>query len=123
MEIKDLKPGMGKIDIVVTIKDVSEEKQFEKFGKAGRVAKAVAFDATGTIKMSLWNEQIDDIKTGDKIYIKNGYVSEWQGEMQLGTGKFGSLEVVEKSAKKPKEKEDVITTSDEEYFEEEDIEY
>jgi ssDNA-binding replication factor A large subunit len=54
-------------------------------------------DATGSIKMSIWNEDIDKIKEGSKVMIKNGYVSEWQGEMQLGTGKYGSMEVVESS--------------------------
>ena len=63
--------------------------------------------------MSLWNEQIDQIKVGDKLFIKNGYVSEWQGEMQLGTGKFGSLEVVEKSLPEDKVKEEPIQDSSE----------
>ena len=97
MEIKDLKPKMGNVEIVATVKDISEEREFEKFGKTGRVTNAILFDETGTIKMSLWNEQIDQIKVSDTVHIKNGYVSEWQGEMQLSTGKFGSLEVVDGS--------------------------
>ena len=30
-----------------------------------------------------------------KVKITNGYVSEFQGELQLTTGKFGKLEVLE----------------------------
>jgi len=121
MEIKDLQPKMGKIELVVTVKEISEPREFEKFGKAGKVANAMVGDETGTIKMSLWNEQIDQIKVGDKLMVKNGYVSEWQGEMQLGTGKFGSLEVVEKALSEEKAKEEVLQK--EEDVVEEDIVY
>lgn len=94
MEIKDLKPRMGKVEIVVTVKEIFEPREFQKFGKSGKVASAIAVDKTGQVKMSLWNEQVDEVSEGDKVAIKNGYVSEWQGEMQLTTGRFGSLEVV-----------------------------
>ena len=108
MEIKDLQPRMGKVEMVVTVKDIAEPREFEKFGKTGKVANAMVCDETGTIKMSLWNEQIDQIKVGDKLLIKNGYVSEWQGEMQLGTGKFGSLEIVDKALPEEKAEEEVV---------------
>ena len=97
MEIKDLQPKMGKVEIVVTIKDIQEPKEFDRFGKTTRVANATGFDETGSIKMSLWNEDIERIKEGTKVLIKNGYVSEWQGEMQLGTGKYGSMEIAEQA--------------------------
>ena len=95
MEVKDLQAGQGKIDIVVEIVSVSEPRTFEKYGKSGRVANAKAKDASGEITLTLWNEQIDQVKPGTKVHITNGYVSEFRGEMQLGTGKFGKLEVVQ----------------------------
>jgi ssDNA-binding replication factor A large subunit len=45
----------------------------------------------------LWNEDIEKIKAGDKVHLVNGYVSEWQGEMQLTTGRIGKLEIVGKA--------------------------
>jgi len=104
MQVKDLQPRQGKVDIVLDIVDVGEPREFEKFGKAGRVANAIAKDETGDIKLTLWNEDIEKIKSGDKIKITNGYVSEWQGEMQLSTGKFGTMEVIGES-KEAKEEE------------------
>jgi len=74
--------------------DVGEVREFEKFGRSGRVATAILKDETGDVKLTLWNEQIDQVKAGDKIHITNGYVSEWQGEPQLTTGKMGKLEIV-----------------------------
>jgi|TARA_B100001971_G_scaffold209277_1_gene232551 replication factor A1 len=97
MAIKDLKIREGNVEIEVDIVDVGEVREFEKFGRTGRVATAVAKDETGDIKLTLWNEDIDKVKPGDKVKISNGYVSEWQGEPQLTTGKMGKLEVVGES--------------------------
>jgi replication factor A1 len=94
MAIKDLKIREGNVDITIDIVDVGEVREFEKFGRSGRVATAIGKDETGDIKLTLWNEQIDQVKSGDKVHITNGYVSEWQGEPQLTTGKMGKLEVV-----------------------------
>ena len=113
MAIKDLQARQGNVDIVVDIVDVGEPREFEKFGRSGRVATAVAKDETGDIKLTLWNDWIEQVKAGDKVHITNGYVSEWQGEKQLTTGKMGKLEVVNESqgakeemAKGPDEEED-----------------
>ncbi len=96
MAISDLKAGQGKVDITVSVVSISEPRQFEKFGKPGRVATAKVKDETGEISLSLWNDDVDVVKPGDKIKISNGYVNEFRGEIQLSTGRFGKLEVVEK---------------------------
>ena len=97
MQIKDLKPKMGNVDVVVDVVDIGAPREFQKFGKAGRVATAIAKDETGDIKLTLWNEDIDKVSAGDKIHLTNGYVNEWQGEMQLTTGRMGKMEVVGKA--------------------------
>lgn len=94
MKISDLKPRMGKVDIEVEVVEVGEAREFQKFGSTGRVATAIAKDETGQVKLSLWNEEIDLVKKGAKVKITNGYVNEFQGEMQLTAGKFGKLEVL-----------------------------
>lgn len=101
MNIKELTPRMGNVELVVEIADVGEVRQFNKFGKEGKVATARLKDETGEIEMALWNEQIDQIGKGDTIKITNGYVKEYQGELQLTTGMKGSIEVVKKAEKKP----------------------
>jgi replication factor A1 len=111
MAIKDLQAKQGSVDVVIDIVDVGEVREFEKFGKSGRVASAVAKDETGDIKLTLWNEQIDQVKAGDKVHITNGYVNEWQGEKQLTTGKMGKMEVVSESKEI---KEDMTKGPDEE---------
>ncbi|MBI4153992.1 DNA-binding protein [Candidatus Woesearchaeota archaeon] len=94
MKVSELKPRQGKVDIVIEVTEILSTKEFQKFGQSGRVATMAAKDDSGTIKLTLWNEEIDKVKVGDKIKITNGYVSEFQGEKQLSAGKFGKLEVV-----------------------------
>ena len=130
MKISDLKPKQGNVDIIVDVIDVESTREFQKFGKPGKVATAVAKDETGDIKLTLWNEDIEKVKAGDKVHLTNGYVNEWQGEMQLTTGRLGKLEVVGKSdANLSEESDSKIRTnipteeSDEDInIEEEDIE-
>ena len=111
MQVKDLQVKQGKVDITLDVVDVGEPREFEKFGKAGRVATAIAKDESGDIKITLWNDDINKIRPGDKIKITNGYVSEWQGEKQLSTGKFGTLDVMGESKET---KEDMTKMPDEE---------
>lgn len=98
MEIKDLKAKTGNVDLTAEVTEKAEAREFEKFGKAGKVCNATVKDATGTVTLTLWNEDVDKVNVGDKIHIENGWVGEWQGELQLSTGKFGKLEVVSGSA-------------------------
>ena len=94
MAINDLEVNQGKVEIEGEITEMEEVREFSKFGKEGRVCNATVKDDSGSIKLTLWNEQIDIVKEGDKIKISNGYVKEWQGEKQLSVGKYGSLEVL-----------------------------
>lgn len=106
MNVKELTARQGKVDITLKIDEKQEPRSFAKFGKEGRVANAIGSDATGKIKITLWNEQVDQINAGDTIKITNGYVGEWQGELQLSTGKFGTLEVVDKNPNAPAKKKE-----------------
>ncbi len=94
MAIKDLKSRQGNVDLTFEIIEKGDIREFDKFGKKGKVCNAVAKDATGTVKITLWNDDIDKVKTGDTVKIENGWVGEWQGELQLSTGKFGKLTVI-----------------------------
>ena len=96
MQIKDLQPRQGKVELTATVAEKGEPRTVNSANFSGTVANAKLKDETGTIKISLWNEQITQVNDGDTIKITNGYVSEYQGEMQLSTGKFGKLEVVTK---------------------------
>ncbi len=44
--------------------------------------------------VTLWNEDIDRVSLNDRIAITNGWVSEWQGNLQVSPGRYGTLEVL-----------------------------
>jgi len=58
-----------------------------------QVADAIIADETGSIKLTLWNEQIDQVNVDNKVKIENGYVTSFKGEVQLNVGKFGKLTI------------------------------
>ena len=118
MAIKDLEIKQGNVDLTAEVVEVGEVREFNKFGKTGRVATAKLKDETGEINLSLWNDDIDKVKVGDTVQIKNGFVNEWQGTPQLTTGRMGSLEVVESGAESAEEKPEEAAESIEEPAEE-----
>lgn len=99
MKIKELQPNQGKVDVTVEVVSKEQPRTFSKFGKDGRVCNAIVKDDSGQIKLTLWNDETDMIDVGDTIQITNGYVKEWQGELQLSAGRFGKMEVISKAAK------------------------
>lgn len=94
MAIKDLISGKGFDVIEGTIVEVGDVRTFNKFGKEGRVTNTILQDETGKVKLSLFNEQIDQIHLGDQVKITKGFCKEWQGELQVSAGQFGKMEVV-----------------------------
>ncbi|MBT4166360.1 DNA-binding protein [archaeon] len=92
MKISELNAGQGNVEVEGTIKEVGEPRTFNKFGRELTVVNATLEDDSGNVKLSLWNEDATRFKAGDKVKIVNGYVSEFQGEPQLTSGKFGSIE-------------------------------
>jgi replication factor A1 len=100
MQVKDLQVRQGNVEISGEITEKGDVRTFEKFGKAGKVCNLVLKDDTGTVKLSLFNDDVDKVHVGDVVQIANGWVSEWQGEKQLSAGKFGKITVIGKSEKK-----------------------
>ncbi|MBS3090885.1 DNA-binding protein [Candidatus Pacearchaeota archaeon] len=98
MKIKELKAGQGKVDVEGVIKSMGEVRIINKYGKDLKLCNAVVGDDSGEISLTLWNDDTDKVKQGNKVKITNGYVSEFNGKLQLTSGKFGKLEVVDAEA-------------------------
>lgn len=104
MKISELKAGQGKVDVQCKVKSKAEPRVMQKYGKDLKVANAIVQDDSGEIKLTLWNADVDAVNVGDTIKITNGYVSEFNGEKQLTSGKFGKLEVVSAGSASASEK-------------------
>jgi len=88
---------MKRIEVEAQVTEKGEPREVRSRYKdeTYTVADAVVADETGSIKMTLWNEQIDQVNVNDKIKIANGYITSWQGEIQLNVGRYGTLTVLE----------------------------
>jgi replication factor A1 len=96
LKISELKPRSAVPEITLEIVSIGETREFANERGSGKVCSAAAKDDSGEeITLSLWNEQIEQVKEGQKVKIENGWCSEFQGQKQVSTGKFGKLEVLE----------------------------
>jgi replication factor A1 len=95
-KIEDLKAGMKQINLKAKVIEIPEpNKVYTRSGVEAQVSNALISDETGTIRMSLWNRQINTISKGDIIKIQNGTVTRFRGDLQLRIGKSGELSIIE----------------------------
>ncbi|MFO7872555.1 MAG: SOSS complex subunit B family protein [Candidatus Undinarchaeales archaeon] len=76
-------------NVEVTEKD--EPREFQKYGKTLRVCNGTIKDDSGEMQLTLWNDEVDQISEGDKIDIVDGWVKEWQGDLQISSGRNGKI--------------------------------
>ncbi len=94
MKITELRPGMRRVDIDAKVLEISDARDVTtRAGEPSRVATAVVSDDSGTVKLTLWNEQIEQVTANSKVKIENGYVTSFRGETQLNVGRYGRLTV------------------------------
>lgn len=97
-KIGTLKPGDKKVYVEGVVSDISSPREV-RVGSRGRsrVANAKLSDDTGSIQISLWDEDIDKVREGDVIRVENGYVTRFRGKAQLNAGFYGRVVVVKRS--------------------------
>ena len=95
MKIKELRDGMKRVEVEAKVisKDATREVLSRYKDVVHRVANAAVSDGTGTIKLTLWNDQIEQVNVNDNIKVENGYITTFRGEMQLNVGRYGKLTV------------------------------
>ncbi len=96
MKIKDLKNGMKRVDVEANVveKGATREVMSRYKNETYRVANAIISDGTGQIKLTLWNDQIEQVNENAAVKIENGYVTSFRGEIQLNVGRYGKLTVM-----------------------------
>lgn len=95
MKIRDLRNGMKNVSVEAKVVEKSEAREvLSRFkDETYRVATVVIADETGKIKLTLWNDQINQVNINDTVKVENGYVTSFKGEIQLNVGKYGTLTV------------------------------
>ena len=104
LPIGDLRTGMSHVNLKAKVLEIPRPKLVvTRFGNYASVANALIADETGTIKLCLWNEQINSISIGDTIQIENARTSTFRGERQVRIGKKGTLSNIEDLGSQPEE--------------------
>ncbi|XP_072966407.1 uncharacterized protein At4g28440-like [Typha angustifolia] len=60
-----------------------------------RIAECLIGDETGTIVFTARNEQVDLMKPGDTVILRNAKIDMFKGSMRLAVDKWGRVEVTE----------------------------
>lgn len=100
LTVENIVPGMNRVDVKVKVVDITEMNTFETDdGEEGKVRNLVLGDSTGTIRMSLWNEQVDvadEVDPGDSIHVQGAYTREDnRGNPELRIGNSTQIEMLD----------------------------
>jgi len=94
VKVSELGPYSKQVNTTVKVvqKGEARETVSRQDGTSHRVLDALVGDESGTIYMTLWDDNIDKVKEGDTVSVKNGYVRPFKGSMRLNIGRYGTLE-------------------------------
>jgi len=93
MKISELKEGITNVEIEGRVVQLGEVRQVSTRYGPRQVADNIIEDDSGQVKLTLWGEDIEKVKIGDTVKISGGYVKAWNGELQLATGRNGSMTI------------------------------
>lgn len=92
MKISELKAGMRNVSVTGKIDSLGEPRTVNlKAGGTNTVADATISDESGSMKLSLWGDDINKIQPGDRISVENGYINTFKGENSISIGKLGKM--------------------------------
>jgi hypothetical protein len=98
--IRDLKVGDSPVKLTAWVESKEKVGEFtypashkSRAGQQGRVQNVVLSDGSGTIRLCLWNEQIDKFtfKTGAEIDLVAWKIGEHEGKRNIVMGPKGTI--------------------------------
>ena len=99
-KIGRIRPEMGTVTFAGKVLAVSDIREFQRSdGSVGRVANLTMGDETGTVRVTLWDETTDLIKSGDLMVDQclkvKGLAKEGYAGTEVSLGRTGNIEEVE----------------------------
>jgi replication factor A1 len=102
LSLRDLVPGLNAISVIGRVVAVFSPKTFEGT-RSGKFASLFIADKTGLLRVILWNDKTELIKSGrlkvgDVIRVSHGYTREdHSGKVELHVGEKAEVEVAPKN--------------------------
>ena len=94
-KVGELTPASRAVNVTAKVVSKSEIREIPlgRDGSAHKVCDALVGDETGSIYLTLWDDNIAKVNENDTLRIENGYVTLFKGNMRLNIGKYGKLEM------------------------------
>ncbi|OGD54967.1 hypothetical protein A3K80_02055 [Candidatus Bathyarchaeota archaeon RBG_13_38_9] len=92
VKVETLTPNSRQINTTVKVASKSpvRETVSRRDGSTHKVTDVLVGDETGSVYMTLWDDNIENVKEEAVIDIKNGYIGLFKGSMRLNLGRYGS---------------------------------
>lgn len=93
-KIRDLTTYSRRVNLVAKVLEMGAAREVSSSsdGQLHRVAEALVGDETGTVLMTLWDENIGRFGVGDVVEVENGYAGTFRGSLRLNIGKYGTID-------------------------------
>ena len=97
VKVGELTPTSRAVNVIAKTVSKSEVRNIAagRDGAPHRVSDALVGDDTGCVYLTLWDDNIEKVKEGDTVNVKNGYINLFRGNMRLNVGRYGTLEIAE----------------------------
>jgi len=90
--ISEIRPSLGRVDIVVTVIRIQSLKKFFRGDEIHRVAEVLVGDKTGIIVLVVWDDLIDKIKEKETYIIRNLRPRIYKNQMRVICTKDSTIE-------------------------------
>lgn len=98
LKIGELRFGMKGVNVTAKIIEIPPTREvITKWGSQAFVSAVKMVDETGSIRLSLWNDQINTINTGDEVEIKNCNVAQFANNPQLKLVKKSTMSIIKQT--------------------------
>jgi len=96
LKVSELTSNAKQVTVAAKVIQKYEVREFDKNGRKGKVANMVVGDDSGRVRVVFWNDQVDlfdKLKEGDTIQVKNPYVKENSGRVELHLNDSSTLDI------------------------------
>jgi len=98
MKIGELRTYSRRVNLVGKVLEIGDPREVSSGSDnmLHQVAEVLIGDSTGTVLLTLWDENVGKFHEGDVVEIENGYSGTFRGRLRLNIGKYGNISKVDK---------------------------
>jgi len=102
LKVEALKPDLQDLNLIVKILNIGPSRGVlsKRDQRQRLIAEALVGDETGSVVLTLWEDQIRRFTANDVVDIRQGYTNLFKGSLRLNVGRTGRIEKVDKRIEK-----------------------